>query len=69
MDAVYGTNRIPEPDRAILQEPGLAVEDHVASYSSDEWFAPHYAAVPADVVVAAVEDLAPEIELVVEKLE
>ena len=48
---------------------GLAVEDHVVSYSSDERFAPHYAAVPADVVVAAVEELAPEIELVVEKLE
>ena len=46
-----------------------ATEDRVASYSSDERFAPHYAAVSADVVVAAVEELAPEIELVVGKLE
>lgn len=48
---------------------GLATEDHVASYSSDERFAPHYAAVPADVVVETVEELAPEIELVVGKFE
>lgn len=48
---------------------GLAVEDHIASYRSDERFAPHYAGVPADVVVEAVEELAPEIELVVGKLE
>ena len=48
---------------------GLAAEDHVASYNSDGLFAPHYAAVPAEVVVSAVEELAPEIELVVENLE
>jgi len=37
-----------------------ATEDRVASYSSDERFALHYAAMPADVVVEALEELAPE---------
>lgn len=48
---------------------GMAVEDHAASYESDELFSPHYAGVPADVVVEAVEELAPDIQLVVENLE
>lgn len=48
---------------------GIAVEDHVATYSSDKSFSPHYAGVPAEVVVRAVEELAPDIQLVVENFE
>lgn len=49
---------------------GMAVEDHVASYHGEEsLFAPHYAGVPAEVVVEAIEELAPDIQLVVEHLE
>ena len=48
---------------------GMAIEDHAASYASDELFSPHYAGVPAEVVVSAVEELVPEIQLVVENLE
>lgn len=48
---------------------GIAAEDHLATYASNEPFSPHYAGVPADVVVKAAEELAPEIQLVVENLE
>lgn len=50
---------------------GIAAEDHVGRYADDGPFSPHYAAVPANVVVRAIEELAPDadIQLVVEKIE
>ena len=48
---------------------GMAVEDHRADYNGSQPFAPHYAGVPAEVLVYAVEELAPDIQLVIENLE
>ena len=48
---------------------GVAAEDHIGAYVSDEPFSPHYAGIPAETVVTAVEELGPEIQLVVENLE
>ena len=48
---------------------GIVAEDHSASYAVDDSFSPHYAGVPAPVVVESVEELAPEIQLVVENFE
>ena len=48
---------------------GVAAEDHLGTYVSDEPFSPHYAGIPAETVVTAVEELCPEIQLVVENLE
>ena len=45
---------------------GLAVEDHLASYAEEQPFSPHYAGIPTQVVVSAVEELAADIQLVVE---
>ncbi len=48
---------------------GLSIVDSTAEYGSDEPFSPHYAGIPAQVVVWAVESLALGIDLPFEKYE
>ena len=48
---------------------GLSIVDATGRYDSDDAFAPHYAGIPAQVVVGAVEDLGLGIELQFEQYE
>lgn len=48
---------------------GVAVEDHSATYAGDQVFSPHYAGIPAEIVVKAVEELVTDIQLVIEELD
>ena len=48
---------------------GLSVMDATGRYLQDEAFSPHYAGIPAQVVVEAVKDLCPDIQLPFENYE